>query len=361
MREALDSALGRRPTWMPETDDENDTPASNEGTRPKSKEEGGRGMDDQNMIAEPDPVTTAINALTEAARRRRTIGAGTPNEHSEPVDFGEIACHVITAVAANVGSVEALLAGRPGSWEADYVRRIVLSAAGDNERQLLRYRSEPLRLVVDVDGELGDMGIYDLVEEAGEQLNQRVEEAMVALIEGVATPAERARLADIEAVFAEWGTVIQGDARRARAAHLRDEHAAIFDDITSRAEKAGDPLHVAFAAAVAADHRLTALWEQDQQQYREAYGAAVRQHLDELAIPVGVEVVDTLSDQADAALGEYERLSVEVAEFVDELHAHAQKAAVLPMSGEAPDWSDGTPADALRRAGLTYLERATAS
>ena len=119
---------------------------------------------------------------------------------------------------------------------------------------------------------------------------------------------------------------------------------------------------MAFAAAVAADHRLTALWEQDQQQYREAYGAAVRQHLDELGMPVGVvEVVDTLSGQADAALGEYERLSFEVAEFVDELHAHAQKAAVLTMSGEAPDWSDGTPADALRRAGRTYLDRIATS
>ena len=39
----------------------------------------------------------AIAALTSAARRERIIGAGTPNEHPGPVDFGEIACHVITA------------------------------------------------------------------------------------------------------------------------------------------------------------------------------------------------------------------------------------------------------------------------
>ena len=145
--------------------------------------------------AAPDPIADAIAALTKAARQRRTIGAGTPNDHSEPVDFGEIACHVITTVAANVGGVDALLAGRPGSWEADHVRRMVISTAGDNERELLRYRSEPLCLVVDVDGEFGDMGIYDLYEEAGEQVDQRVEQATVALIEGVATPAERARLA----------------------------------------------------------------------------------------------------------------------------------------------------------------------
>lgn len=28
------------------------------------------------------------------------------------------------------------------------------------------------------------------------------------------------------------------------------------------------------------------------------------------------------------------------------------------MTETAPDWSDDTPADALRRAGLTYLDRA---
>lgn len=49
----------------------------------------------------------------------------TEQEVVEPVDFAEIACHVLTAVAANVGSVEDLLAGRPGSWEADLVRQIV--------------------------------------------------------------------------------------------------------------------------------------------------------------------------------------------------------------------------------------------
>jgi hypothetical protein len=68
------------------------------------------------MRSEPDPIGDAIAALTDAARGTRTIGAGTANEHSEPVDFGEIACHVLTAVAANVGGVERLLSGRPGSW-----------------------------------------------------------------------------------------------------------------------------------------------------------------------------------------------------------------------------------------------------
>lgn len=102
------------------------------------------------MRTEPDPIGDAIAALTDAARGTRTIGAGTPNEHSEPVDFAEMACHVLTAVAANVGGVERLLSGRPGSWEADCVRRVVQSTVGDSAEDLLRWRTQPVAVVSDV-------------------------------------------------------------------------------------------------------------------------------------------------------------------------------------------------------------------
>ena len=101
------------------------------------------------MPSTTEQVGDAIAALTAAARGTRTIGAGTPYEHTEPVDFAEIACHVLTAVAANVGGVEELLAGRPGSWEADYVRQIVHSTAGDRPDDLALWRTEPDHLEPD--------------------------------------------------------------------------------------------------------------------------------------------------------------------------------------------------------------------
>ena len=125
-------------------------------------------------VPEPDPIADAIAALTAAARRERTIGAGTPNEHTEPVDFGEIACHVITAVAANVGGVEVLLSGRPGSWEADYVRQIVQSTAGDDDTELMRYRTEPVRIEVDVEDVFYDFGLTDLYERDVDELASRL-------------------------------------------------------------------------------------------------------------------------------------------------------------------------------------------
>jgi hypothetical protein len=88
-----------------------------------------------------DKEQVAIAALTAAAQR---IDPGAPpGGEQRRFDIGEIACRVITAVTANLGGVEGLLAGGPGSWKADYIRQIVHSTAGEDEFGLLAYRAEP--------------------------------------------------------------------------------------------------------------------------------------------------------------------------------------------------------------------------
>lgn len=295
--------------------------------------------------ADPNPIADAIATLTAAARRSRTIGAGTPNEHTEPVDFGEIACHVITAVAANLGGVEALLAGRPGSWEADHVRQIVLSTAGDVDDDLLRYRTEPVRVEVDVEGVFDDFGLTDLYERDVDELATREADADEALFEAVATPDERARIEEIRAATASWPAIEDEDGP-ARAAALMQEAQAIVEAITERAEAADDPLAAALASAEAATAAAGDLWEQDQAAYREAYAAAIRQALTDRGLTIEVEVIEPSGE-----LPAWDALT-------DELHEHARRTAPLPMTGEAPDWTEGLPADALRRAGLTYQARA---
>jgi hypothetical protein len=294
---------------------------------------------------EPDPIAEAITALTAAARRERTIGAGTPNEHTEHVDFGEIACHVITAVAANVGGVEVLLSGRPGSWEADYVRQIVQSTAGDDDAELLRYRTEPVRIEVDVEDVFYDFGLTDLYERDVDELATRAAAAAEAVFEAYATPEERARIGEIQAVTTN--VIGTDDALFEQTKPLMEEAQAIVEAIAQRATAADDPLAAALAAAEAAEETARDLWEQDQAAYREAYTAAIRQALTDRGLTVEVEVVEPNG----AELGEWNPL-------VDELHQHARKSTPLPMSGAAPDWTDGTPADALHRAGLTYIMRA---
>jgi hypothetical protein len=109
--------------------------------------------------AEDDDVTQAIAALTAAARRTHPAP---DTEQSE--GFGEIACRVITSVAANLGSADALLAGRFGSSETDLVRQIVRSTASRDE--LPAYRTEPVRLPVDAEGVLDELGFAQLYREA---------------------------------------------------------------------------------------------------------------------------------------------------------------------------------------------------
>lgn len=104
-----------------------------------------------------DSVAQAITALTTAAR-----ATCTPDGATTRFDFGEIACHVITAVAANLGGVEVLLAGRPGSWEADYVRQMVHSTVGLDEDHLMGHRTKPVRLRLDVEGAFYDFGLCEL-------------------------------------------------------------------------------------------------------------------------------------------------------------------------------------------------------
>ncbi len=64
----------------------------------------------------------AAQAVLEAAR----------SEH----DFGGWLAHMLAAAAAELGSTDALTAGRPGSWEADLVQRLVKGTVGWDDEYL---------------------------------------------------------------------------------------------------------------------------------------------------------------------------------------------------------------------------------
>jgi hypothetical protein len=62
----------------------------------------------------------------------RAMLAAARSEH----DFGGWLGHVLAAAAAELGSTDALTAGRPGSWEADLVQRLVKGTVGWNDEYL---------------------------------------------------------------------------------------------------------------------------------------------------------------------------------------------------------------------------------
>lgn len=106
-----------------------------------------------------DVLADAVRVLTEAARTSS--------------DWAEFVTLALAGAAANVGSVEAALAGRPGSWEADGVRSLLTSTVGYDEQYLLEHRTEPVRVVLYVDEILYDLDIGLAYDDAARQLAAR--------------------------------------------------------------------------------------------------------------------------------------------------------------------------------------------
>ncbi|MCA0252614.1 MAG: hypothetical protein LCH76_10070 [Actinobacteria bacterium] len=142
--------------------------------------------DDTSQASYADLLTDAVDALTAAARwRRPTLRKNAQDkwepdpDHTEPGDWAEFVTLSLAGTAANVGGIEAALAGRPGSWEAEGVRQLLHSTVGVDEEQLWQHRTEPLEMTIYVDELLVDVD-YDLVrayEEAYEEVRRRYEAA----------------------------------------------------------------------------------------------------------------------------------------------------------------------------------------
>lgn len=112
----------------------------------------------------------AVEALTAAARLTRTTAGG----QTEPADFSDFLASALAAVAANLGSVEAVTAGRPGSWEADLVAQLLGGTLGYDPpvSALLAHRTEPIRVPLNVAQLVEDSGALPTIYEAEDALGE---------------------------------------------------------------------------------------------------------------------------------------------------------------------------------------------
>lgn len=156
-------------------------------------------------------LTDAVEVMTEAARLTWSRIGGDGRSVASPVDWAEFVTLTLAGATANVGGIEAVLAGRPGSWEADYVRNLLTSTVGHDEAQLLEHRTEPVVVDLHIDEIMVDLGAWVAYDEANQELARRYEaigiptatmpEAAAQL--EPATP-EQERQADEIADLAEW-------------------------------------------------------------------------------------------------------------------------------------------------------------
>lgn len=170
----------------------------------------------------------AIAALTEATRltnqpmRQNGSGGWEPNPDPRaalPIDWAEFVTLALAGAAANAGGIETVLAGRPGSWEAERVRQTLQSTVFD-DKDLLQHRTEPITISLWVEAILADT--YDTTEndyDAAEMALAERQEAVPLpndIPPGGPFQADDPRIADIEwvsvdddgnlliAQFADW-------------------------------------------------------------------------------------------------------------------------------------------------------------
>lgn len=118
----------------------------------------------------PTPAPATVEAVDRAAGDYQTVWREavvvltravrfTYGTSAQPIDFADFLASALVAVAANVGSVDRLIAGRSGSWEAELVERLAHGTVlADDPDQLAAYRTEPVRV---------PLNVAQLVEEQG--------------------------------------------------------------------------------------------------------------------------------------------------------------------------------------------------
>ena len=119
------------------------------------------------VVSHPDRPTLwseAVGVLTRAIRLTRKRGDGT----EEPDDFADFLATALTAAAANVGSVDRVTEGRPGSWEARHIHELLRGMVGyeDEARVLIGYRTDPVRVPLNVAQLVEDSGCLPTFDEA---------------------------------------------------------------------------------------------------------------------------------------------------------------------------------------------------
>ncbi len=141
----------------------------------------------------------AVRVLTDAARLTWSTTDPDGRSVARPADWAEFLTLALAGAAANVGGIEAVLAGRPGSWEADGVRQLLASTVGHDQHTLWEHRTEPVVVDVYVDELLVDLGAWKTYDDAQQELTRRYDAIGIPSTTGVpGDPVHEQALAQLE-------------------------------------------------------------------------------------------------------------------------------------------------------------------
>ncbi|MBF6271270.1 hypothetical protein [Nocardia farcinica] len=251
-----------------------------------------------------DLQAEAITLLTRVSRMQRSRPAANgaaAADATDPIDFAEFVTQVMAGVAANRGGVAAVLAGRPGSWEADKLRDMLYSTVGEDEWALAEHRTEPVVIPLAIEEVLIDAGEPEEYEpeDRAQEIARRAQTAGLSVDEWLARWHGR------EPVFTRWRPLMKPeDYYDEQVNAVENRHDDAYTALEARYPEDTDySVYAAEAEQLDAqrDAELAALrerWRRRYQRYATAFEAAVRAKADELGVRVPLEVqVETDPDR----------------------------------------------------------------
>lgn len=263
--------------------------------------------DTQAAIPRPyaEVLHDAVSVLTEATRLTNQTMRQTSSGQWEvdpdpraavPIDWAEFVTLALAGAAANVGSIEAALAGRPGSWEAERVRQTLQSTVFD-DNDLMRHRTNPITVDLWVEAVLADST------DTTEDDYQAAELALAERQEAVPLPddippgpfsADDPRLAEIGWVTVEDGNLVVAqfkDWPSDYAEKLPVVQALLEEARTSRPDTPGEIAYEqAFDEIAALSEALDNQRQADYADYAARLTAAIETKLRQLNSPVPITV-----------------------------------------------------------------------
>lgn len=268
-------------------------------------------------IGDPRPYAEvlhdAIAVLTEAAHltnqptRQTSSGDWEPNPDPRAalaIDWAEFVTHALAGAAANIGGTERILAGRPGSWEADVIRQALTATVGPDEWDLWRHRTAPVKVVlnpervlIDIDAHTSWSNGFDTAEVELQRRENAVSPCWVHSYPGHELSE------DMRRYYLDRGVeIIDSPPPPASTVEESEAVAAAARDDPDGFALAADPAEDAALEAIEALRaQLEALQRQELADYGERLAAAVREQLDALALPVPAIVTVDLDTPWDEA------------------------------------------------------------
>lgn len=241
----------------------------------------------------------AVRVLTEAARltnqpvRQKPDGSWEPDLDAEglPIDWAAFVTSALAGAAANIGGVDAILAGRPGSWEAAVVRDALNAAVGHDEWDLWRHRTEPVNVVVHPERILFDMDSsawFDEFDAAEAELQRRENAISPGYVYSYPghelTEQRRAYFTDLGVEIVDGPPPPLPTVEELEAAMAAERENPT--ELTPEEQATEDAL----AAIEALRDRLEALQRDELAEYGQRLAQAVRERLTALKLPVPVIV-----------------------------------------------------------------------